>query len=192
MITLGVTGHRSLAEVEKIISAIDITLDKIENSFGNRPLRILSSLAEGADRLVVQQAMQRGNPSLVVPLPLPKEEYLDDFLSPSSQKEFLRLMDQAENVVSLPAASTREEAYRAASFYILDQADVLIVIWDGKAAQGPGGTGEIVAEARQRGLPIAWIHAGNRKPGTEQATTLGEEQGSVSFERFPSHHIKGT
>lgn len=192
MITIGVTGHRFLAEVDKIMPAIDHALDKIEDDFGNRPLTILSSLAEGADRLVVQQAMKRGNTSLFVPLPLPKDEYLSDFRSPSSQKAFLRLLEQAEEVITLPAASTREEAYQAAGLYILDHADILIAIWDGQGAQGTAGTGEIVAEARQRELPMVWIHAGNRKPGTEQPTTLGEEQGVVTFERFPSCHNQGT
>jgi len=34
-------------------------------------------------------------------------------------------------------------------------------------------------------VPLAWVHAGNRKPGTNQATSLGEKQGKVSFERMP-------
>jgi hypothetical protein len=58
-------------------------------------------------------------------------------------------------------------------------------VWDGQGAQGQGGTGGIVAEARKCGLPIAWVHAGNRRPGTLEPTSLGAEQGEVSFERFP-------
>jgi hypothetical protein len=42
----------------------------------------------------------------------------------------------------------------------------------------------IVDEARQNGLPIAWIHAGNRVPGTHEPTSLGEEQGKITFERL--------
>jgi hypothetical protein len=33
-------------------------------------------------------------------------------------------------------------------------------------------------------LPIARVHAGNRKPGTLESTSLGIEQGSVSYENF--------
>ena len=61
---------------------------------------------------------------------------------------------------------------------------MLIALWDGQAAQGQGGTGEIVAEARQLALPIAWVHCGNRKPGTQEPLSLGAEQGLVTFERF--------
>lgn len=60
-----------------------------------------------------------------------------------------------------------------------------IAVWDGQEAQGQGGTAAIVAQARQRGLPLAWIRAGNRRPGTQEPMILGEEQGKVSFERFP-------
>jgi len=69
---------------------------------------------------------------------------------------------------------------------VLDRCDLLLAIWDGLAAQRQGGTGAIVAEARRRGLPLAWVHAGNRKPGTTEPTTLGDQQGTVTYERFPT------
>jgi hypothetical protein len=62
--------------------------------------------------------------------------------------------------------------------------DALVVIWDGNEVQGPGGTGEVVAKARAGDKPIAWVHAGNRSPGTAEPTTLGEEQGRVTFENM--------
>lgn len=67
---------------------------------------------------------------------------------------------------------------------MLDHCDVLVTIWDGQELQGQGGTGGTVTAARRRGLPIAWVHAGNRKPGTEEPTSLGEEQGTVTFENL--------
>ena len=67
---------------------------------------------------------------------------------------------------------------------ILEKADVLLAIWDGREAQGQACTGEVVAGARKRGLQIAWVHAGNRKPETQQPTSLGAEQGSVTYENL--------
>ena len=61
---------------------------------------------------------------------------------------------------------------------------MLIAVWDGQDGQGQGGTATVVAKARELGLPIAWVHAGNRKPGTLEPTSLGAEQGSVSYENF--------
>jgi len=185
MITIGVTGHRFLIEVDKITAGIDQALDHIERTFGDASFLVVSPLAEGADRLVVQRAMDRGNAALVVSLPLPKEEYLKDFQTQGSQEEFLELLDQAEEVLTLPPAPTREEAYASAGHYLLDHCQVLIAIWDGQDAQTVGGTGEIAAAARCRKLPLVWVQAGNRKQGTEEPTTLGNSQGRVIYENFP-------
>lgn len=182
MIAIGVTGHRILTELEKINAGVDEALCRIEQAFPRQPLTVISSLAEGADRLVVRQVLARPKARLVVPLPLPKSDYLTDFESAESKEEFLSLLDQADEVIELPSAPTRNEAYEAAGNYVLDHCDVLLTIWDGQGAQGQGGTGAIVARARQSRLPIAWIHAGNRKPGTQEPTSLGAEQGTVTFE----------
>ncbi len=56
---------------------------------------------------------------------------------------------------------------------MLERADVLVALWDGRAAQRRGGTGGMVAEARRYDLPIAWIPADNSEPGTTEPTTLG-------------------
>src|SRR5215510_4545116 len=156
----------------------------IERAFPGQPLTIISSLAEGADCLVVHRVLSRPNARLAVPLPLPKADYLTDFNSTESKAEFLSLLAQADEVIELPLAPTRNKAYEAAGEYVLDHCDVLIAIWDGQGAQGQGGTGAIVARARQRNLPIAWIHAGNRKPGTKEPTSLGTDQGKVTFENM--------
>ncbi len=39
----------------------------------------------------------------------------------------------------------------------------------------------MVAQARARHIPIAWVHAGNRRPGTMEPTSLGPDQGKVTF-----------
>ncbi len=49
---------------------------------------------------------------------------------------------------------------------MVTRSDVLLALWDGQNAQGQGGAGEIVALARQKGLPLAWVKCGNRLPGT--------------------------
>jgi hypothetical protein len=185
MINLGVTGHRILAEMEKLEAGIGEALRFIERKFPGESLAVISSLAEGADRLVVHQVLTRPHSRLIVPLPVPQSDYLKDFPSPQSQKEFLSLLDRAGEVIALPPTPTREEAYEAAGNYVLNHCDVLMTVWDGQGAQGLGGTGGIVAEARRRKLPIAWVHAGNRRPGTEEPTSLGDEQGQITYENFP-------
>ncbi len=183
-IVIGVTGHRFLTEVEKRAEGVDRALEQIATAYTGRSLTLLSSLAEGADMLVAQRLLRRSHVRLIVPLPLPLEDYRQDFSSEEHWQEFLRLLAAAQKVVIFPEAAGRPQVYQAAEKYILEQCSALIALWDGQPPQGAGGTGEVVQKARARGMPIAWVHCGNRKPGTSQAVSLGEDQGAVSFEQF--------
>jgi len=184
LIRIGVTGHRILAEPDKIEAGVEEALRRIEQAFPGEPLIVISALAEGADRIVAQHVLARPGARLVVPLPLPRSQYLTDFKSEESRAEFLRLAEQAYQVIEMPPMPTRDQAYETSGEYVLNNSDVLIAIWDGEGAQGLGGTGEIIALARKRGLPIAWVHAGNREPGSNKPTSLGDEQGQVTFVNF--------
>ena len=42
----------------------------------------------------------------------------------------------------------------AASRLMVDAADELFAVWDGQPARGHGGTGDVVAYARERGKPV--------------------------------------
>ena len=183
-IRIGVTGHRILADLEKIDAGVEIALRHIESAFPGEPLTVISALAEGADRIVARHVLARPDAGLTVPLPLAKSDYLADFQSEDSRADFLSLLQRADHLEEMPSAATREQGYEAAGEYVLNNSEVLIAIWDGRNAQGQGGTGEIVARARQRGLPIAWVHAGNREPATNRPTSLGDEQGRVTFENI--------
>ena len=112
------------------------------------------------------------------------DDYAADFGTAESKKEFFELLAWADAVIELPPAGSREAAYEAAGLYILEHSEILIAIWDGEASQGRGGTGAMVALARKRDMPIAWVRAGNRKPGTLEPTTLGEDQGRLTFENL--------
>jgi hypothetical protein len=182
---VAVVGHRFLAEISKIEAGIDAAVHRIEASFPGRPLTLLSPLAEGADRMVAQRVLARPETRLIAALPLEQSDYESDFRSTESLAEFRWLLGEADKVVQLPAPGTRTEAYEAGARYLLDHADVLLAVWDGQGAQGQGGTGATVADARRRGLPIAWVHAGNRRPGTSEPTTLRAGQGKVTYEKMP-------
>ena len=184
VVRIGVTGHRFLTALDRVEAGIEEALRRVEELWPGQPLTVVSSLAEGADRLVVRQVLARPGGRLAAVLPLPNDDYMTDFGDDGSRSEFLSLLEQAEEAVELPPVGSRDAAYESGGLYVLDHCDVLLALWDGQGAQGQGGTGGTVAEARQRGLPIAWVHAGNRKPGTEEPTSLGDEQGTVTFENL--------
>ena len=159
MTSIGVTGHRFLHDSDLIMRGIDSALDTIAGAF-SAPFTLYSSLAEGADQLVAERAFVILQARLIVPLPLSLADYLSDF-SPDSQKKTVTLLQQADEIVEMPLQATRPAAYEAAGRYLLEHVDVLITVWDGRPARGQGGSGQIVAEARQHGLPIAWVLAEN-------------------------------
>jgi len=173
-LVIGVTGHRDLRDpdlstLEREIAAIIARLrhDYLHGD-GETPIVMLSSLAEGADRLVARVALAQGA-RLVAPMPMPIDEYRRDFepgLKAGNAAEFDALLAQAIAVPVMPFtpgnslaavradASKREEQYRAAGLFIAQHANVLIALWDGDgSAMRPGGTAEVVAFKR-RGIPL--------------------------------------
>ncbi|MEY2438480.1 MAG: hypothetical protein QOF97_3316, partial [Acidimicrobiaceae bacterium] len=48
----------------------------------------------------------------------------------------------------------REAAYERAGRAVVETSDVLVALWDGGASRGRGGTAEMVAYARERGVPV--------------------------------------
>lgn len=170
---IGVTGHRRLADPGAVAAVVRSALHReIPRAAGLSALpavRILSCLAEGADRLVAQVMLEAPTATLSVVLPLAPAEYSAAFEGPSSRQEFDELLRQdpdpvclhprplAEEFPGLDAASARQIAYRNAGRHVVDRCDVLIAVWDGKPARGPGGTAEIVTYALERGRPVVHI-----------------------------------
>jgi hypothetical protein len=174
-----------LTNQEKIRSGIKQVIDKLTSSYQETKWELVSSLAEGADCIFVEEAIKQLHTELIAVLPLSADEYLQGFHDSSNKATFNVLLKNAKNIIQLEQQTSKEEAYLAAGTYIVNNCDILVAIWDGQKAQGVGGTGEIVRLARQRHLALAWIWAGNRRSGTLEPTSLEEKQGSVTFEKFP-------
>ena len=184
---VGVTGHRLLTEIPKIVAGIEEALALIKASYPGRSLTAISALAEGADRLVAEAVLRTSEGKLIAVIPFDCEEYATDFGTEGtpSSIHFKCLQLRAAEVVELPSPSDRNEGYAQGGDYVLDHCDVLMAVWDGELAQGRGGTSEIVTRARGLGKPLVIVRAGNRRPGTQEPTSLGTEQGRVLKERFP-------
>lgn len=156
------TGHRTFSDVEAVTEAIDAVLERLAPE-PDTAVTIVSSLAEGADRLVVDRVLRRTRGSLEVILPLPGDEYADDFTSDASRRRFGELLAAASSVEVAGRRErdhdavfgwSRQEAYERAGRAVVDRCERLIAVWDGAASRGRGGTAEIVRYALGRGVAV--------------------------------------
>lgn len=175
VIRIGVTGHRNL-DSEALPEAVRQILEYIKtitndifmhnrslfDSQQDEPiLRLFSSLAEGADRLVAHEA-HRKDYKLHAILPFPCAVYAQD-PDIGSLEDFRELLEQRADFVfeldntNISDKCQREKSYEAAGRLVLQQSDILLAVWDGKPEQGVGGTGQIVREALDAEIPTLWI-----------------------------------
>lgn len=173
-IIIGVTGHRDLREedipdLEKKVRGI---FQEIRDKYKNTPIKVLSPLAEGADRLVAKVGLELGA-TLIVPLPMPPSEYEKDFKTEESKKEFAELLDKAkEDVYELPLLEgntleniqgynePRNRQYAYVGAYVAMHSQILIALWNGKDTRESGGTAEIV-RFKLEGVPEPYAIAGH-------------------------------
>jgi SMODS and SLOG-associating 2TM effector domain 1 len=185
---VGVTGHRFIDQHDDaLMTAVGAALDRIERHCRKGTaatpvnLTVVSALAEGADRIVARAAIGRGA-ILEVVLPLPLDDYLTDFESDKSRSEFCSLLvDHASAITELPPADGRDAAYERAGRAIVDRSDVLLALWDGRAARGRGGTAEIVSYARRHGVPILQVTVERLDPGSARPRTVHEPELPARF-----------
>jgi hypothetical protein len=151
--------------------------DAVVHAPATPALHLLSSLAEGADCLVAQEALQLGY-ELHAVLPFARHVYAEDFVTPEARQTFAVLLGRAWTVRELPgAAQDRPAAYLAAGRYLLAHCQLLLTLWDGLPAKGEGGTGQIVAEAGERHLMTVWVDA---RPPHAARLLLGDGTGAVT------------
>jgi hypothetical protein len=158
---LGVAGHRRLPDSGDALGRVvrELLLD-FRNRYPSTRIVVLSSLAEGADRLVAREALAL-DCSLVVPLPMERQEYEKDFATPESLADFRALLLRAESVfvVRSPVAESsvdgRAVAYANCGAYIAGECAELIALWDGEDSP-TGGTAEVV-RFKLDGIPMPYV-----------------------------------
>lgn len=150
---IGVTGHRAYDDAAGTLASIDEVLARLADRASD-DVEVVSALAEGADRVVVERAMDGHAARLAVILPLPPADFRSDFASPESQAAFDELLRRAADVTVVPEQPTRRHAYEAAGLAMVDRSDVVIAVWDGAPARGRGGVADVVQYARERDVPV--------------------------------------
>jgi hypothetical protein len=149
MLRIAVSGHRGLpAATRRLVdAAIRAALDGQQDVIG------WSCLADGADQIFARAVLDHGGRIEVV---VPATRYRDE-LPGDVRAEYDLLLAQASTVHRLPFTESSPQAHMAASEFMLDRADRLWAIWDGRPARGYGGTADVVTYARDNGLPVTVI-----------------------------------
>ena len=148
---IAITGHRELpAETERLV---DQAIRQQLTAYTGRDLVGVTNLADGADQLFAQAVLDAGGQLEVI---VPAARYRDG-LPESAHAAYDALLSRASSVHRLDRIESTEEAHMEASNAMLDRAERLFAVWDGKPARGYGGTADVVAEARSRGIPVTVI-----------------------------------
>ena len=104
---------------------------------------LYSALADGADRLVVYEAMKL-NIEFIVVLPMALSVYEKDFTC-KSKDEFYHLLSKAKETINLENKNKNKDTlYEKAGHFISDNCDILFALWDGEHTGLKGGTSDIV------------------------------------------------
>lgn len=149
---IGITGHSHLtaASVPLVAEALRTEL----SAHRGADVVGVSCLARGADQLFARAVLAAGGSLEVV---LPAADYRDRKVKPDNAAEFDELLGRAAEVRTMPFAESNRDAYLAASEHVLGSVDLLVAVWDGRQADGRGGTEDVVRAARERGLPVTVV-----------------------------------
>jgi hypothetical protein len=145
---IAITGHRGLpAETERLV---DRAIREQLAAYAGPDVVGVSNLADGADQLFAQAVLDAGGQLEVI---VPAAHYRDG-LPASTHAAYDALLARAAKVDRLNRVESTEQAHMEASQAMIARADRLFAVWDGKPARGYGGTADVVAEARNLGVPV--------------------------------------
>lgn len=173
---VGVTGHRTLPPAIRgdVRAGVALLLEHVRDTvvdirarhaavYSSEPamLVMVSPLARGADRLVARRATELGY-ELDVPTPYDLADTdagIADGDTPAG-----KLYRSARARFVLDGLRGDVQSYVEVGRRVVWNSDLLIAIWDGRAAAGPGGTAEIVRLAREHDIPVVHFHT--QRPGS--------------------------
>ena len=151
---IGFTGHRHLPDGERVGRALRSVVESLRAEISGKLIGY-SSIAIGADTLFAETCIALGIPWIAL-LPRSREDFKKDFTE-SDWEKTSELLQQAQRVESLPPARSRDLGYLEGGLSTVDEADIMIAVWNGEPSRGTGGTAEVVAHAENLAKPIILI-----------------------------------
>lgn len=173
-VNVGITGHRAGSLPPEIIDSLEAVVDEVFRELRGAALRVQetepalpghepaklalhTALASGADQLAAKAAHTAGYHVRAL-LPFDQDEYRNDFIG-DEVDEYDRALDAAHEIFALPGdRADAIGAYVLVGTVLVDEADILVAVWDGNEGNGPGGTADVVDRALKSSVPIVHIH----------------------------------
>ncbi|MEO7277019.1 MAG: hypothetical protein ABIW33_03220 [Sphingomicrobium sp.] len=156
---------------------------------------LLSPLADGADQIVAEAALELGFEVHAI-LPFGREQYRATLNEAGGQARFDSLVERAARVLELEGAPTAvQEAYVMGARATVAHSDLLIAVWDGEPPRGRGGTAEVVDLALRRGIAVVHVDSQARSPtrllwsGFDPAVATDAVQDTVK-RPFDAEHLR--
>ena len=159
-----VTGHRDIHEnaIPHIKEILKDTFNSFKENYSHTPAILISALAEGADMLVAEVALECGV-ELHVMLPYQEDAYLKSFDNTQNIQKFKDLISQASRVEVIADINhhTATESYELLGKKLADLSTILIALWDGKDTGKKGGTSEVIKYKMSQKGKIRERHRGS-------------------------------
>jgi hypothetical protein len=174
VLTVGITGHRLEAlageggEVlrKRISAALQVVTESARQIHGSEAalfqsheprFDFVTALAGGADQIAAQAALDLGY-TLSAVLPFQRDEYRQTLVENGDLGDFDTLLAKSKRVLELPGQlDDRLDGYVMVGRATVAHCDLLLAVWDGQKARGPGGTGDVVQTAIERGTPVIHV-----------------------------------
>jgi hypothetical protein len=153
---LGARIRETLQLVEQVGGEL---LERERACFAPGPpkLRFVSPIADGADQIAAQVALDMGW-ELQAILPFARDSYRRSLANDTAREQFDSLLARSTSVLELPGDPAHSlDAYVMTGRGTVAHCDVLVAVWDGRPPRGRGGTGEVVQLALTRGTAIVHI-----------------------------------
>lgn len=210
VLNVGITGHRAGALTAPVIRNLRPTVYAIFRQLREATLKLQESedalcsdteaqlllhtaLASGADQIAAVCARSSGYFVRAL-LPLEPQDYREDFAAGEELDSFEQALEAADEIVALPGhGNDRQAAYVLVGEFLVQNADVMIAIWDGEQARGPGGTGHVVALALQQSVPVIHIEVSHDLDEIQVRALLGDaaHPGSLHDAELYSRVLRG-
>jgi hypothetical protein len=190
VLNVGITGHRAGALTAPLVRSLRPTVYTVFRELREATLRLRDSeedfcsdvdanlrlhtpLATGADQIAAICARSSGYFVRAL-LPFEPYEYRNDFAPGEELDGFEQALAAADEIVALPGdRADLEAAYVQVGQSVVAHADVLVAIWDGENARGPGGTGEVVELALRDSVPVIHVEVRQAAAGVDVRALLG-------------------